>query len=150
MIFIDAGTGNTQGGIFQTPRTSGNPVTVNSPSNPAEKGGAIVFFAMGVGLWNQDFDTGQILFAGGQIPPLIVPKAEVSLKIDGIPAKIFYMGAANGRTGVIQVNAFVPEAASSGIVSLELLIGSHSNGGAERHSGDPITTPRNFRPRHPV
>ena len=127
MIFTDAGTGNGQSGIFQTPRTSGNPVTVNSPSNPVEKGGAIVFFATGVGLWNQDLDTGQILFAGGQLPALIVPKAEVSLKIDGISAKIFYVGAANGRTGVIQVNAFVPEAASAGIVSLELVIGNHSN-----------------------
>lgn len=125
-ILTGAGSGNSQGGIFQTPRFGGNPLTLNSSENPIEKGGAIVVFATGVGLWNQEFEAGQIVF-GGQIPAVIVPKAEVSLKIDGIPATIFYAGAAKGRAGVIQVNAFVPEAASSGIVSLELVIGNHSN-----------------------
>lgn len=48
------GDGTSQGAITQTPPLSGNPVTVNSAANPVEKRGAIVFYATGAGLWNQD------------------------------------------------------------------------------------------------
>ena len=74
------GDGTSQGAITQTPPFSGNPVTVNSAANPVEKRGAIVFYATGAGLWNQDVRAGQVVFA---------PEPLLSLK----PVTVGWLGA---------------------------------------------------------
>ena len=125
-IFTTSQDGNGQGAILQTPRVFGAPVTVNSASNPAEKGGAIVLFATGAGLWNQDVRAGQILFAP-QARPMILPKAEVSVKVGGLPARILYAGGAPGTAGLVQVNAIVPDEVTSGIQVVELIVGQNTN-----------------------
>jgi len=120
------GDGTSQGAITQTPPLSGNPVTVNSAANPVEKRGAIVFYATGAGLWNQDVRAGQVVFA--PIGALEVkPRAPLSVKIGGREARLFWFGAAAGTAGVIQVNAFVPEDIGSGPQPIELTIGANSN-----------------------
>lgn len=108
------------------PGLVGNPVTVNSAANPVERGGAIVLFATGSGLWNQDVRAGQVPFAP-QASPAVLPKAEVTVRIAGTPARVLYAGAAPNTAGVLQVNALVPDDVGSGTQVVELTIGPNSN-----------------------
>lgn len=125
-IFTVSQDGNGQGAFLQTPRLVGTPVTINSANNPVEKGGALVIFATGAGLWNQDVRAGQVLFAP-QWPPEILPKAEVAVTIGGKPARILYAGGAPMMAGVMQVNAIVPDDVASGAQIVELTVGQYSN-----------------------
>ncbi len=57
-----------------------------------------------------------------------MPVLPVTLLIDGHPAEVFYAGAAPQMTqGMIQINARVPAAASSGQVQVVLMVGSYSS-----------------------
>ena len=125
-IFTISQDGNGQGAFLQTPRRIGTPVTINSPDNPAENGGAIIIYATGAGLWNQDVRAGQVLFAP-QGAPQILPKAEVSVMIGGKSALMLYAGGAPMMAGIMQVNAIVPEDLASGAQVVELKVGQMSN-----------------------
>jgi uncharacterized protein (TIGR03437 family) len=58
----------------------------------------------------------------------VTPVAPVSLTIGGQPAKILYAGAAPFLvSGVLQVNAIVPEGIGSGPQPLVLRVGQSSN-----------------------
>ena len=95
--------------------------TVNSPANPAERGGVISVFATGAGQMDPAGIDGQVT---GSL--LSVPILPVSVQIAGINTQILYAGAAPGLVaGVLQVNTVVPqEAPSAPAVPIALLIGS--------------------------
>jgi uncharacterized protein (TIGR03437 family) len=126
-IYTASQDGNGQGAIHQPPPIRGHPFTMNSAENPAEKGGAIVFYATGSGLWNQDVRAGQILFEPDWSQLTVAPKEAVTVKIGGIPARLFYAGGAPRQAGMLQANAFVPPEIASGPHPIELTVGGNSN-----------------------
>jgi uncharacterized protein (TIGR03437 family) len=84
--------------------------TVNSSSNPADKGSVISLFATGAGQTNPPSIDGQI--AGAALP---IPLLPVSVQIGGLDVQVLYAGAAPGIiAGVIQVNCVIPADAPSG------------------------------------
>jgi uncharacterized protein (TIGR03437 family) len=98
--------------------------TVNSPSAPAEKGSAIMFFATGAGQTGPPGADGQI--TGDTLPKPLLP---VSVQIGGLDAKVLYAGAAPGSVaGVLQVNCIVPLGSPSGYaVPILLSVGNTSS-----------------------
>jgi uncharacterized protein (TIGR03437 family) len=84
--------------------------SVNSPSNPADKGSVVSVFATGAGQTDPPGVDGQV--AGAILPTPLLP---VSVRISGLDAQITYAGAAPGLiAGVMQVNCLIPPDAPSG------------------------------------
>ena len=77
--------------------------TINSPSNPAERGSIMVFFGTGQGLTTPQWDEDDL-----SPNPLPKPLNEVVVSIGGKDADVLYAGAAPGLAALIQVNAVVP------------------------------------------
>jgi uncharacterized protein (TIGR03437 family) len=98
--------------------------TLNSPSNPAEKGSAIMLFATGAGQTDPPGADGQV--AGDPLPKPLLP---VSVQIGGRQAQVVYAGAAPGMVaGVLQVNCIVPIASRTGCaVPIILSVGKTSS-----------------------
>jgi uncharacterized protein (TIGR03437 family) len=126
-IFTATATGSGQGAILN------NGISLNSTSNPAPKGSAIVMFGTGSGLWSElhpnaiayPFQDGSIFIASST---RIIPAAPVSLTIGGQAARILYSGPAPYQvSGMIQVNAVVPDSVGSGPQPVVLTIGQNSN-----------------------
>ena len=92
----------------------------NSPRNSAEPGSIIVFYATGEGQTDPRGYTGAI--TGDLLPK---PLLNVGVQIGGRTAEILYAGAAPGLpSGVIQVNARVPDDTTRGVdVPLFLIVG---------------------------
>ncbi|MDQ6759794.1 MAG: hypothetical protein M3Z32_08015, partial [Acidobacteriota bacterium] len=108
-IFTVTQNGNGQGAILNA-GLGFNTSTVNSADNPASKGAAISIYATGSGLWNRPVQDGSSL-----LDTQTRPTAPVSLTIGGQPARILYAGAAPFLvSGVLQVNAIVPDGIGSG------------------------------------
>jgi len=121
-IFTRTQDGRGQGAILN----AGATVTLNGATNPAPKGSIITLYATGAGLWNQPVLDGLVMV--NVLQPPIVPKAAVSLTIGGQPAQILYAGAAPYIvSGVMQVNAVVPDGIGSGPQPIVLTIGSNNN-----------------------
>lgn len=99
-------------------------LTINSPSNPADRGTIVVLYATGAGTMNPLPQDGQVT---GSI--LAQPTLPVSVQIGGAEAEILYAGAAPGLVaGVVQVNCMVPEDVVPGdAVAVELIVGSTSS-----------------------
>jgi len=84
--------------------------TVNGPSTPIRRGGAVVLFGSGFGDWKENVPDGTLVSS-----TLPTPKASVSVTIGGVPAKVLYNGGAPGLvSGVVQINAEVPESVTPG------------------------------------
>jgi uncharacterized protein (TIGR03437 family) len=98
--------------------------SVNSPSNPANKGSVLSVFATGAGQTNPSSIDGQV--AGAFLPSPLLP---VSVQIGGLGAQVLYAGAAPGLiAGVLQVNCLIPADAPSGpAVSIMLNVGPASS-----------------------
>ena len=78
--------------------------TVNSPSNPADRGSIIMLFATGAGQTTPPGVDGQV--AEGPGAP---PAAPLSVQIGGMDAELLYAGAAPGLVaGILQVNCRIP------------------------------------------
>jgi uncharacterized protein (TIGR03437 family) len=117
-IFSYDGTGSGQGAILNTDNT------YNSQVRPAPKGSTIQIFGTGAGLMTPDVPAGTRVVG----PPWPVPLADVSVMIGGVPARVTYAGAAPLQvSGVLQVNAVVPEGIDSGSQPIVLTIGKNSN-----------------------
>jgi uncharacterized protein (TIGR03437 family) len=122
-IFTFTQDGKGQGAILNVDSQNPDRVTLNSVDNPAPKGSAITMFGTGAGLWNRTVQDGSIVLDAS-----VTPVAPVSLTIGGQPAKILYAGAAPFLvSGVLQVNAIVPEGIGSGPEPLVLTVGQSSN-----------------------
>ena len=117
-IFTQSSTGVGTGAILNQDSS------VNSPSNPAAKGSIIAIFATGAGQTSPPSLDGQV--TGTMLPMPILP---VSVQIDGLDAKVQFVGAAPGLiAGVLQVNALVPSGSTSGpAVHIVLVIGGVSS-----------------------
>jgi uncharacterized protein (TIGR03437 family) len=98
--------------------------TLNSPSNPAEKGSVVMLFATGAGQTDPPGADGQIT---GDTPSK--PVLPVSVQIGGLEARVLYAGAAPGMVaGMLQVNCKVPMESPSGYaVSIVLSVGTTSS-----------------------
>lgn len=78
--------------------------TVNSPSNPANRGSAVSLFATGAGQTDPPGLDGQVAGA-----VLSHPSLPVSVQIGSLNAAVLYAGAAPGLiAGVLQVNCTIP------------------------------------------
>jgi uncharacterized protein (TIGR03437 family) len=104
-VFVIGGSSGAQGAILNSN------LSVNSTANPAARGSTVAIYATGTGLLNQPVTDGMLMPFSS--PPLSA--APVTVTIGGLPAPVTYQGAAPGLVaGVMQVNAQVPAAVSSG------------------------------------
>jgi uncharacterized protein (TIGR03437 family) len=99
--------------------------TVNGADNPAAPGQAVVFYATGEGQTTPPGDDGSVV----DINNLPQPNLPVSVTIGGLPAEVFYNGGAPTLvSGVLQVNAFVPEGLTeTGDVEVILQVGEFTS-----------------------
>lgn len=92
---------------------------VNSSSRPARRGSAVMIFANGGGVTEPGSATG--VLADGVLRRL---RAETFVWIGGRRVPALYAGSSPGSvTGVIQINAVVPEVVSAGLVPLQIEVG---------------------------
>jgi uncharacterized protein (TIGR03437 family) len=103
--------------------------TTNTAASGASTGSVISIFATGEGQTSPPGITGKLA-----APPYPVPLQAVSLFIGGQAADVLYAGSAPGFAGLMQVNARIPAALSSGPQPVELTLGS-----AESQTGVVIT-----------
>jgi trimeric autotransporter adhesin len=96
-------------------------MTVNSTNNPAARGSVISIFATGAGQTNPPGVDGQTT---GSV--LAQPLLAVGVQIGGLTSNVLYAGAAPGLiSGVLQVNAVVPDEVTAGpSVPVLITIGS--------------------------
>jgi uncharacterized protein (TIGR03437 family) len=111
-VFTAASTGSGQGSVVNQEGT------LNGPSSAAPKGSIVSIYMTGAGQMIPAGRTGAVGTASHAIA------ASVAVKIGGQDARVTYAGAAPFAVqGVYQVNAVVPQTASSGSVSLEVSVG---------------------------
>ncbi len=119
-IFSATQTGNGQGAILNFNSS------FNNAQNPAAKGSVIQIFATGEGALNPPVLTGSVTSGSGSAFPK--PAGAVSVTIGGQPATLQYVGEAPGLvSGVLQVNAVVPQIIGSGPQTVVLNVGSGTN-----------------------
>jgi uncharacterized protein (TIGR03437 family) len=95
-------------------------LSVNTSSNPAQRGGIIVLYATGEGETDPAGVDGQV--AASVFPK---PKQPVAVRIGGVDAEILYAGAAPSLVaGVIQINAKVPDTVPDGAVPIQIVVGN--------------------------
>jgi len=103
----------TQAGVGQSAALnveSDGSLTLNSPSNPANRGGVVVLYATGEGETAPALADGQIVNG-----PLPEPALPVTVTIGGVPAQVLYSGAAPGFVaGLLQLNVVVPNLGATG------------------------------------
>jgi len=117
-IFTVDASGTGQGAILNQDGT------LNTQSNPADKGSVVVLFATGAGQTDPPGTDGQI--ASDVLPKPLLP---TSVQIDNLGAPVLYAGAAPTLVaGVFQVNCVVPVNARSGYtVPIVLTVGNASS-----------------------
>lgn len=119
-IFSATQTGNGQGAILNFNSS------YNSAQNPAAKGSVIQIFATGEGALNPPVLTGSVTSGSG--PTFPKPAGFVSVTIGGQPATLQYVGEAPSLvSGVLQINAVVPQNIGSGPQTVVLNVGSGTN-----------------------
>jgi trimeric autotransporter adhesin len=94
--------------------------SVNSPTNPAARGSALMIYGTGFGVLNPTPVDGQTEKVLAQTP------LPVTATIDGVPAQVLYAGAAPGLlAGVVQINVQVPGGVKPNLAApISLRIGS--------------------------
>jgi len=121
-IFTANSSGTGPGAILNTDNS------YNGPGNPAGKGSVVQIFLTGEGPTNPVGVTGKITTVSSTGPLTPQPVLPVTVTIDGQPADIRFYGEAPGQvSGVLQINAEVPQNAKSGEVPLVV---TFSNGGS--------------------
>jgi uncharacterized protein (TIGR03437 family) len=117
-IFAATGNGNGQGAILNEDNS------YNSANNPAAKGSVIQIFGTGEGLY-VGAATGSIVSPQQPFPVLA---SSVRVVIGGQQAELRYSSEVPGLvSGMLQVNAVVPESVGSGPQEVVLTIGERSN-----------------------
>jgi uncharacterized protein (TIGR03437 family) len=97
--------------------------TINSGSNRAAKGGAVLLFATGQGLVDPAIESGALAPGAEPFPRPLLP---VTVTVGGLPTQVFFSGLAPGFAGLLQVNIFVPAGAASGPNAVVLKIGDRT------------------------
>lgn len=118
-LFSLDGTGGGPGAILNQDGTK------NNFANPAGRGSVVVLYATGVGQTNPNGDDGMVTAAA----PFPAPLLPVDVFIDNQPAEILFAGAAPGMIqGITQINARVPQSASTGDqIKVMLKVGDYSS-----------------------
>jgi len=100
--------------------------SINSASNPAARGSTIQIYATGAGRLTPAGVTGEITGASAKRPVL-----PVTVRIGGVDAPVSYAASApDAVSGLLQVNAVVPQGVIAGSLPIVLSIGTvHSQGG---------------------
>jgi uncharacterized protein (TIGR03437 family) len=107
----------TRPGLF--PRIWNEDGTLNSPENPASVGSIVVLYATGQGVTSPRSRTGA--FPTDGYPE---PREATSLRIGGVEAEVIFRGQAPRTTGVMQINARVPQGVTADpAVAVNLSIG---------------------------
>lgn len=120
-IFSLSQGGSGQGAILNQDNS------INGSDHPAPKGSTIVIYATGGGQVNPAALTGAVTSTAAPFP-LIPSNVPVTLTIGGVPAQIVYKGSAPGlASGVIQINAIVPQTVASGNQPISLTIGNNTS-----------------------
>jgi uncharacterized protein (TIGR03437 family) len=99
---------------------------VNGTNKPAAKGSVVQIFGTGEGQLVPSVATGSVTPG---VPPFPKPVAtNISVTIGGQPAQIQYAGEAPTLvSGVIQINAVVPNSVASGNQPVVVTIGTNTN-----------------------
>ncbi len=99
--------------------------SINSPTNPAPKGSAVVVYLTGEGQTNPNGVTGMVTEVS-PIPPLTPePRLAVTATLSGQPVKVEFAGEAPFFvSGVLQVNLRIPGDAPSGNLPLVVRVGT--------------------------
>jgi uncharacterized protein (TIGR03437 family) len=120
-VFTANQSGSGQGAILNQDN-----VTANSSAHPAPKGSVIVIYATGEGLLNPQPVTGSVTPGNGSA--FITPKNQVQVMIGGQPATIQFAGEAPSLvSGVLQVNAVVPNNIGSGPQAVQVSMGVNTS-----------------------
>ncbi len=99
--------------------------SVNSPSNPAAKGSAIVVYVTGEGQTDPDGVTGKVTEVSPTPPITPEPRLTVTATLAGQPIKVEFAGQAPFFvSGVLQVNLRIPGDAPSGDLPLVVRVGT--------------------------
>lgn len=121
-IFSVDFSGRGQGAILNPPVQVGGEVvfTPNSSENPADKGSVVAIYCTGEGMTDPEVEDGQVNLA----PPFPAPVLPVTAEVGGVPAKVWYAGAAPDMVaGVMQVNVEIPQSVPSGEVPVVIRVG---------------------------
>jgi uncharacterized protein (TIGR03437 family) len=117
-LFTANGTGKGQGSILNQDSS------INSASNPAGAGSAIVLFGTGGGLTNPPSTDGAL----NPISSTGALTLTVTATVGGQPANVFYAGPAPGLvSGIIQINVTLPSGTPSGNVPVIVQVGTASS-----------------------
>jgi uncharacterized protein (TIGR03437 family) len=116
-LFTQNASGAGPGAILNAPDDS-----LNSPSNPAARGGMVALYLTGAGPYTPAMGDGELCPMGNP-PALELP---VSVTIGGLPAKVTYQGGAPGLVaGLAQVNVEVPADVTPGpAVPVSVVVGT--------------------------
>jgi uncharacterized protein (TIGR03437 family) len=110
-IFTASGSGVGQGSVVNQDGS------INSSSNPAQRGTAIQIYATGGGQTFPPSSTGSIAQAAANLA------LTTTVTIGGVNAQVLYAGAAPGEVnGVVQINAIVPLTATPGVTPVSVTI----------------------------
>jgi uncharacterized protein (TIGR03437 family) len=91
--------------------------SVNSQANPARAGSIVSLFGTGMGLTTPDIPSGNLTLS----TPYPALQSPVTVAIGGQPAEVLYAGSAPTLpSGVIQINARIPNGVKSGAVPIAL------------------------------
>jgi uncharacterized protein (TIGR03118 family) len=97
--------------------------TLNSATHPAAAGSVVIFYGTGEGVTEPPGTDGMMT-----VDILHTPVATVTATIGGMNATVAYAGSAPGQvTGILQVEAVVPQGAGSGAVPVTMKIGDGSS-----------------------
>ena len=99
-------------------------MTINSATNAAARGTTIVLYGTGAGLTDPAEPDAT---PTSVTPPFPLISQTVTVTIGGETANVLYAGAAPGETGLIQINAQIPESTPTGAaVPVSVTIGTHA------------------------
>ncbi len=98
--------------------------SINSPSNPAAPGEAVVLYATGGGAWTESIPDGQI--TGSH---LVAPRAPVFVSVGKLPAQVLYAGTAPGLVnGALQINIVLPKELIGGpAIPIQISVGEYTS-----------------------
>lgn len=95
--------------------------TVNSASNPAARGSAILFFATGGGTMTPADVEGAVETDFNREPTL-----PVSVAMNGSPVQVFYAGSFPGApSGLLEIETAIPASLAAGTVAVNLQVGTN-------------------------
>ncbi len=97
--------------------------TVNSRENPAERGGVVVVYLTGAGVYDQSIADGAM---GPMAPPYPVPVIGVAARVGETLAEVLFAGQAPGMVaGLVQVNVRLPDVEPAKAQSLTIHLGNY-------------------------